>query len=52
MTDDFLLHLRDVPGSCSPSVKESHWRTWQRAQEAFAARLNENKTVEVESEDR
>lgn len=33
MTPDFLQHVKTIPGSCSQSVKESHWKTWQCAQE-------------------
>lgn len=35
MTPDFLAHMQDIPGSCSPAVKASHWATWQAAQQAL-----------------
>lgn len=37
MSPDFLAHMRDIPGSCSQSVKDSHWVTWQCAQQALIA---------------
>lgn len=37
MTEEFLTHIRTIPGSCSQSVKDSHWVTWQCAQQELIA---------------